>query len=44
MGAVAALILAHPIVSVWLAAMLAAWLFLYAASRASDGPDLGSHV
>ena len=36
MNAFVELVAAHPVTSVWALAMLAAWLFVYAASKASD--------
>lgn len=39
MSAFTGFILGHPIMSIWMAVIGVVWLFIYAASRASEGPD-----
>lgn len=42
MSAVMDFAVAHPVASAWTLAMLAAWSFIYSASKVSNRPDTGS--
>lgn len=42
MSSLQSMISADVVAAIWLAAMLAVWFFLYAASKASGGPGSGS--